>query len=95
MVKVIKLAKNSAQEKNKKKKTKSTPNISDYSKVENIEVSWGRKKLKIEIDLDQNFGLTERGKSIRIATTRGRKIYSKDDDSGLGCFLSLTVFRKE
>ena len=42
-------------------------------KVENIEVSWGRKKLKIEIDLDKNFGLTKRGKSIRIATTKGRK----------------------
>ena len=44
------------------------------------------------MDLDVESGKTKRGK-IQIATTRGNKFYTLNEDTGLGCALSLTVYK--
>ena len=66
--------------------------MSNLSAVKNVEVSVDNNKLIVEVDLDQELGKTKRGKT-QIATTRGNKFYTLNEDSGLGCALSLTVYK--
>ena len=66
--------------------------MSNLSVVKNVEVSLDNNKLIVEVDLDQELGKTKRGKT-QIATTRGNKFYTLNEDSGLGCALSLTVYK--
>ena len=66
--------------------------MSNLSVVKNVEVSVDNNKLIVEVDLDQELGKTKRGKT-QIATTRGNKFYTLNEDSGLGCALSLTVYK--
>ena len=66
--------------------------MSNLSVVKNVEVSVDSNKLIVEVDLDQELGKTKRGKT-QIATTRGNKFYTLNEDSGLGCALSLTVYK--
>lgn len=66
--------------------------MSNLSVVKNVEVSVDNNKLIIEVDLDQELGKTKRGKT-QMATTRGNKFYILNEDSGLGCALSLTVYK--
>jgi hypothetical protein len=66
--------------------------MSNLSVVKNVEVSVDNNKLIVEVDLDQDLGKTKRGKT-QIATTRGNKFYTLNEDSGLGCALSLTVYK--
>lgn len=66
--------------------------MSNLSVVKNVEVSVDKNKLLVEVDLDQDLGKTKRGKT-QIATTRGNKFYTLDNNLGLGCALSLTVYK--
>ena len=66
--------------------------MSNLSAVKNVEVSVDNNKLIVEVDLDQELGKTKRGKT-QITTTRGNKLYTLNEDSGLGCALSLTVYK--
>ena len=66
--------------------------MSNLSVVKNVEVSLDNNKLIVEVDLDQDLGKTKRGKT-QIATTRGNKFYTLDNNLGLGCALSLTVYK--
>ena len=66
--------------------------MSNLSVVKNVEVSVDNNKLIVEVDLGQELGKTKRGKT-QIATTRGNKFYTLNEDSGLGCALSLTVYK--
>ena len=66
--------------------------MSNLQVVKNIEVAIEENKLKIEVDLDVESGKTKRGKT-QIATTRGNKFYTLNEDTGLGCALSLTVYK--
>ena len=66
--------------------------MSNLQVVKNIEVAIEENKLKIEVDLDVESGKTKRGKT-QIATTRGNKFYTLNEDAGLGCALSLTVYK--
>ena len=66
--------------------------MSNLSAVKNVEVSVDNNKLIVEVDLGQELGKTKRGKT-QIATTRGNKFYTLNEDSGLGCALSLTVYK--
>ena len=66
--------------------------MTNLSAVKNVVVSVDNNKLLVEVDLDQDLGKTKRGKT-QIATTRGNKFYTLDDNLGLGCALSLTVYK--
>ena len=66
--------------------------MSNLSVVKNVEVSVDNNKLIVEVDLGQELGKTKRGKT-QIATTRGNKFYTLNEESGLGCALSLTVYK--
>ena len=66
--------------------------MANLNVVKNVEVAIEKNKLKIEVDLEVESGTTKRGKT-QIATTRGNKFYTLDEDTGLGCALSLTVYK--
>ena len=74
------------------KKENDENSMSNLSVVKNVEVSIEDNKMLIEVDLSHDFGKTKRGKT-QIATTRGNKFYTLDDSLGLGCALSLTVYK--
>ena len=72
--------------------TESENSMSNLSAVKNVEVSIDANKLLKKVKLDEEFGKTKRGKT-QIATTRGNKFYKLSEETGLGCALSLTVYK--
>ena len=76
-----------------KKKEKNPSRMNKIEEVENVTLSISGKKLLIKVDLNHETGGKTKAGKTQIAVTHGNKFYALDEDSGLGCSLSLTVYK--
>jgi hypothetical protein len=59
--------------------------------MQNVKMTVKNGKLIIEVDLNQEFGLSKSGKSISIASTLGNKSVKDDIKIGLNVYKSAPV----